>query len=219
MKMKNKIIGIIVVLIFVLMLILPVTYAQQPGETQHQSGDTTTIGGKEYTWEGCANGSGGWECTGNSCNGEEKEPIEREPPAPQPPLSNALKPNPQWTSVLGYANSFNQCSNLCAAYQQSNCDISSALAYCSAIVSIDLNRNGKISANQIGTTPSGTQNCDTNVRCYDVIQNCSCGNQQLNLGSCISLFYQELTNAGLSSSQALSDIAQSTSANCHTVAG
>jgi hypothetical protein len=192
--------------------------------------DTPPSGGGTWKYVGqCGNGEYEWES--NSRSIVEREPKETPQPTPTPtpttfpPMNTRTpfppvntqtlpKPNAAWTSVLGYSNSFNQCANLCAAYQQSSCGISAALAYCSAVVSIDLNKNGKISSTEFGTTPSGTKNCDTNVRCYDVIPNCDCGSQPLNLGSCVNLFYQEYTSAGLNQAQTMSNIAQSTSGNC-----
>ena len=122
-------------------------------------------------------------------------------------------PNPQWASVLGYTESFNQCRKLCQNYQQ-RCDNQSALSYCSAIVSIDLNRNGKIDAKEFGSSPAATENCETNARCYDTIPSCSCVNQSLTISACMSLLYQNYINAGLDESQALQNLAQNTASNC-----
>lgn len=122
-------------------------------------------------------------------------------------------PNPQWTSVLGYTESFNQCKRLCQNYQQ-RCDNQSALSYCSAIVSLDLNRNGKVDAKEVGSGPAATANCETNARCYDVILSCSCISQSLTISTCVALLYQNYLNAGLDESQALQNLAQNTASNC-----
>lgn len=203
--MKNK---IIFALLLIAVIIIFVQFVK--------SANAITPGGVRG-WDDmgkCGNGKEVYDC--RNCGNNQKR--EREPtppqPTPSPPLKQTLpQADSRWTSVSGYSNSFNQCRNLCAAYQK-NCGISAALAYCSAVVSVDLNKNGRIDANEIGTSPSGTKNCETNARCYDVIPECSCGNQQLDLGSCVNLFYQEYTNAGLSQTQALSNIAQTTSSNC-----
>lgn len=165
----------------------------------------------------CANGKVEWLCT--NCPDKERQP-KKPTPTPTPPqpnsaVSSSLKPDPQWTSVLGYTASFNQCSNLCVQYQQSGCNSQYAMNYCNTIVSLDLNKNGKISASEIGSTPSGTRNCETNARCYDVIPSCECGNQPLNIASCVNLLYQTYTKTGLSLFQALQNVAQQTTSGCN----
>jgi hypothetical protein len=149
----------------------------------------------------------------------EKQPPTKTPtPTPTtniPNFNSNLTPNPNWTSVLGYTSSFNQCSSLCSAYQQNNCDSQLALHYCNAVVSIDLNKNGKISSSEIGSAPSDTRNCETNARCYDVIPSCACGSNPLDIGSCISLLYQAYTKTGLSVQQALQNVVQETTSGCY----
>jgi len=163
-------------------------------------------------------------CEGGPCTNrlpKEREPKPKGPvgptptPAPNPQPTGPLPPtqNPQWIQVLGYTDSFNRCNDLCKQYQ-SKCDIQGALAYCSTIVSLDLNKNGKIDSSETGSTPSGTTNCETNARCYDVIDNCQCGNLNLNVANCISIFYQNYINAGLTPNQALENIGQFTAGNC-----
>lgn len=162
-------------------------------------------------------------CKGKTCGeGREKEPPVPTPsPTPEPtnanqPQINQLKPDPNWSSVLGYQQAFSQCANLCTAFQNNNCDLQYALAYCNQVVSVDLNKNGNIDSSESGNAPSGTTNCETNARCYDVIGQCTCKNLQLNLGTCISLFYQRYTAFGYSAVQALQNITQQTSGTCIT---
>jgi hypothetical protein len=80
---------------------------------------------------------------------------------------------------------------------------------------MDLDRNGVIDSNEIITTPSGTNNCETNAKCYDVIDTCVCGNSSLNMGSCISLFYQDYLKNGQTEEEALRNIAYDTASNCN----
>jgi hypothetical protein len=143
------------------------------------------------------------------------KPTPTPTPTPAPPAAVTPKSNQQWTSVLGYTSSFNQCSNLCVQYQQSNCNSQYVMNYCNSIVSLDLNRDGKIVASETGSTPSATRNCETNVRCYDVIPNCECGNQPLNIASCINLFYQAYTKTGVPLFQALQNVAHQTTSGCN----
>lgn len=143
-------------------------------------------------------------------------PSSSQTPSPQQKSTKPTlpEPNPLWTPVLGYTNSFNQCRALCKNYQQS-CSNQTALSYCSAIVSLDLNKNGKINAGEVGKSPAGTSNCETNARCYDVIPTCGCANKPLTISSCIALFYQNYLSAGLNDTEALQQITQNTASNCH----
>lgn len=183
----------------------------------------------------CSNGAGDWVCKGK-CEGpgEPRGPKEREPrekpvprptttPAPNPPRTPTTttsqlpnpSPNPKWVSVLGYTDSFNQCRDLCMQYQQSRCDSQLAIQYCRSAVSVDLDKNGVIGSSEIITTPSGTNNCEANARCYDVINTCVCGNSSLNMGLCISLFYKDYLKNGQTEQQALQNIAYDTAGNCN----
>jgi hypothetical protein len=239
---KNKIFLIIIFAAFTVLYSVQVqaNQVQVPKGTVGQHvGPTNTHNppaGYKGDWvfeKSCSNGAGDWVCKGKCEAPQTKEPKEREPrekPTPRPtptPVPNPLRttttsqpsgpsltPNPNWVSVLGYTDSFNQCSNLCVQYQQSNCNSQLAVEYCTSVVSLDLNKNGNIISNEIGTTPSGTKNCETNARCYDVVDNCICSDMPLNLGTCISLFFQSYTKMGLTTLQALQNIAQDTSGNC-----
>jgi hypothetical protein len=124
------------------------------------------------------------------------------------------QPNPSWASVLGYTDSFNKCRDLCKQYQQNKCSSQSASKYCHTNVSVDLTRDGKIDSNQIVATPAGTKNCETNAKCYDIINSCGCGNSALSIGTCVSLFYQNYIKSGMSEEDAISSVAQDTTGNC-----
>jgi hypothetical protein len=160
-------------------------------------------------------------CEGGPCT--TRLPKEREPkgpvgpkpppPAPQPPA--ALIPNPAWQVVAGYTQSFDQCSSLCNAYRSSGCSGQTAIDYCNALFSVDLNKNGNIDASQYGNTPIGGTTCDTNIHCYDVVQNCECpGGQTLNLGTCVQILYSSFTSQGLNFVQAYSTISANLHGNC-----
>jgi uncharacterized membrane protein len=158
-------------------------------------------------------------CEGGPCTTrlpKEREPKPKGPVGPTPTPAPTPTPiaNARWTPVLGYTNSFNTCSDLCKAFQQNNCNLQAAIQYCSAVVSLDLNKNGKIDSSETGSSPAGTTNCETNARCYDVIDNCTCTNLQLNIGTCISLFYQVYIGNGMTAIQSLQTIAQQIAGNC-----
>jgi len=228
MKTKTQFfILITVIFIATILLASDVVYAEvirDPDGTTHQiirDKHGKKIGERRVEHVSCSNHR---EVCEGQCSVERDRP-EREPkpvpvPTPTPttttsqPSSPLLTPNPNWVPILGYTDSFNHCNNLCAQYQQSNCDGKLAIQYCSSIVSLDLNKNGKIDANEIGTAPSGTKNCETNARCYDIVDNCICGNMPLNLATCITLFFQNYLRTGLTTVQALQNIAQDVGGSC-----
>jgi len=96
--------------------------------------------------------------------------------------TTTLVPDTKWTSVVGYTDSFNKCRDLCKQYQ-SKCDSQLAIQYCRADVLVDLDRDGNIDSDEMVLTPSGTQNCETNTKCYDIISGCVCGDSSLTIGS------------------------------------
>ena len=238
---KNKILLIIIFAAFIVLYSVQVQAKQQqvPAGTVARAGGgdhknpPTGYKGDWVFEKRCSNGAGDWVCKGKCSEPAQREPKERAPrqksppqptPVPNPlpspttttsqPSSPLLTPNPNWVPVLGYTNSFNQCSNLCRQYQQSNCNSQLAIQYCSSVVSLDLNKNGGIVENEIGTTPSGNKNCETNAKCYDVIDSCTCSNLSLDFATCINLFFQSYTRMGLSTTQALQNIAQDTASSC-----
>ena len=181
-------------------------------------------GEADYTFvKTCGNGEGHWDCKGAGCDFEgkgERGPKENGPtptqsptPAPLSVATNSPQPNPQWASVSGYSSAFNQCDNLCIAYQQSNCNQQFAIQYCSYASNVDFNKDGHISA-QMAETPTGTVGCEKSARCYDVIQNCQCGTNNLNFGQCVSIFYQTYAVSGLSSSQSMSQMSKNIQGSC-----
>jgi len=221
---KKIILSVILIFAFVLAVyyFVPFVKSTEYTKTKNPPGK----GNWEYVGR-CANGAYEWECKGTCENDKEKrerEPREHPPkptptptptPTPAPP-NQGLTPNPLWQSVNGYTNSFNDCNSLCQAYQASNCDPQAAVKYCREIVGVDFNRNGDISASEISKTLTGTKNCETNARCYDIIDNCNCKNQPLNFGSCISLFYELYAQTGMSTTEALQTISQNTAGNCQS---
>jgi hypothetical protein len=152
------------------------------------------------------------------------EPTERQPT--QPPLKTTtiktqtvailpLQPDKTWQPVQGYTQGFNECLSFCNAYRSQKCSQQSAIAYCTAMFSVDLNKAGSINANEFGRTPVGRSVCETNVHCFDLIKDCSCSSQSLNLQSCVSLLYTAYSNQHLSVQQAYATISQSLVGSCH----
>lgn len=209
-----------IILSLILIFTLLFVSVKLVGNTYGSPANGQTGGVRGWTHEKCANGREVWDC--RNCGDSPKK--EREPPTPQPTpappaaIQSVPQANPQWTSVLGYSSSFNQCKNLCVQYQQNNCDSQIATQYCSQLLSIDLNRNGNINAAENGKGPSGTLDCETNAKCYDVIPDCQCGGQSLNLGSCVNLFYSTYIRSGLNSAQALSNVALTVAGSCKPAA-
>lgn len=176
-----------------------------------------TGGVRDWTHELCANGKEVWDCRNCGDNGPkiERQPNPKPSPSPQPPAM--LIPNPAWSAVMGYSQSFSECNSLCNAYRSSGCGKQTAADYCNALFSVDLGKNGNIDGNTYGSTPIGGTTCDTNVHCYDVVSSCDCpGGQSLNLGTCVQILYSSFTNQGFNFVQAYSTISQNLHGNCGT---
>ena len=114
-------------------------------------------------------------------------------------------PNPAWQDISGYASAFDQCKALCFAYRNNACDPGFAVDYCNSTFSVDINKNGQLSQNDFGNPPIGAKTCETNVRCFNVIESCPCGQEPtLNVGGCVDVIYNSLSSQGVPADQVYS---------------
>jgi len=133
----------------------------------------------------------------------------------QPPTNLVLNPNPAWQQVTGYTQGFDECNSLCNAYRSSGCSQQTAIDYCNAVFSVDLDKSGQISGNEFGDTPVGDTTCETNSHCYDIVKECPCsGGQALDFGACVQLFYKSYSGQGFSFIQAYSTISTNLRGSC-----
>lgn len=198
-------IAMILISVFALSLVLQNVRGQTPMEKLFME--------RKDCHNGDLHGCRPFQCC-NEINCEKQPP--KSSPAPPAIVQSLPQLDSQWTSVVGYSSSFSQCSNLCQKFQSDNCNLQDAVSYCSKVVSVDLNKDGKIDASQIGTGPAGTVNCETNARCYDVIKTCQCKNLQLDFNQCISIFYQTYTASGMNATSALATVKQNTVGSCQS---
>jgi len=102
------------------------------------------------------------------------------------------QPNQAWLPVVGYSQSFETCKNFCIEYQKNSCSSSTAKQYCDITISIDLSKDGVISQNSQGLTPLGRRTCETFMRCFDVIAECKCSKNVLNMNACMIFYLEEM---------------------------
>jgi hypothetical protein len=126
--------------------------------------------------------------------------TQNQKPPTNSPATLTPQPNSAWLSVTGYSQSFETCKDICVRYQKSDCGDTTAREYCNAVIAVDLNKDGAIKQEQQGITPTGGLTCENSLRCFNVISECGCSRNTLNVKTCMSIYIEQMAAANITGS-------------------